>query len=372
MIKPFFIPLANAPIAYYRMICFAQNMGRFKDVEPRYPDFDPENYNSAYEFQAEEALPRFEEAVKASDMVITQCIRDIKFGCMVKALGEIYKIPMIMETDDDPFSMDSDNPATSRMGAGTDVERAAYFQAKDADVIIVTNDYLKRTMYTYNENVHIIPNCIDFQLWNKVKIPEKKEGELVLGWAGAAGHKKNLDIVKPVFIELLEKYPNLIIKCLHGAVDMGIESDRFISYNEWVSVDKYPQRLANLGMDVAVAPLLDSEFNRSKSNLRYLQYSALKVPTVASNVGPYKNTIIDGENGYVANSDKIFLDKISNMLDNAKLRRFIGDNSHRFVMKNYNLEVVGRTYANLLKQIKCDYTRRMDVNIQRTTNEGTQ
>jgi len=57
------------------------------------------------------------------------------------------------------------------------------------------------------------------------------------------------------------------------------------------------------GMDVAIAPLQMNEFNDSKSDIKVAECSRYKIPLVASNVGSYDETIINGETGYLIDPD---------------------------------------------------------------------
>ena len=52
-------------------------------------------------------------------------------------------------------------------------------------------------------------------------------------------------------------------------------------------------------MDVAIAPLEMNEFNDSKSDIKVAECSRYKIPLVASNVGCYEDTIVNGETGYL-------------------------------------------------------------------------
>ncbi len=52
-------------------------------------------------------------------------------------------------------------------------------------------------------------------------------------------------------------------------------------------------------MDVAIAPLEMNDFNDSKSDIKVAECSRYKIPLVASNVGCYEDTIINGETGYL-------------------------------------------------------------------------
>jgi glycosyltransferase involved in cell wall biosynthesis len=45
------------------------------------------------------------------------------------------------------------------------------------------------------------------------------------------------------------------------------------------------------------SPLADSDFNNSKSNIKCLEYCALGIPVIASNVIPYRGTIGDSIKG---------------------------------------------------------------------------
>jgi hypothetical protein len=56
-----------------------------------------------------------------------------------------------------------------------------------------------------------------------------------------------------------------------------------------VPFDRYPQRLAELQLDVALVPLVDHPFNRSKSRLKLLELGALGIAVVASALPPYRD-----------------------------------------------------------------------------------
>ncbi len=63
-----------------------------------------------------------------------------------------------------------------------------------------------------------------------------------------------------------------------------------------VPVEQYPKLLA--GFDIGLAPLIDSPFNRCKSDLKYVEYGKVGVPAVFSKVGPYTRSVKHGETGF--------------------------------------------------------------------------
>ena len=85
------------------------------------------------------------------------------------------------------------------------------------------------------------------------------------------------------------------------------------------------------GMDVAIAPLQMNNFNDSKSDIKVAECSRYKIPLVASNVGCYDETIINGETGYLIDPDapKSEWHKILSKLCKDKNHRIeMGQNLH--------------------------------------------
>src|SRR5262249_49077985 len=51
--------------------------------------------------------------------------------------------------------------------------------------------------------------------------------------------------------------------------------------------------------DIGLAPLVDNEFNRAKSPIKYLDYAALGMAVVCSDLEPYREIVCHEENGLV-------------------------------------------------------------------------
>ena len=52
-------------------------------------------------------------------------------------------------------------------------------------------------------------------------------------------------------------------------------------------------------VDINIAPLVDTLFNRAKSENKWLEAALVEVPTLASNVGAFKTMIQDGKTGFL-------------------------------------------------------------------------
>lgn len=60
-----------------------------------------------------------------------------------------------------------------------------------------------------------------------------------------------------------------------------------VEYYPGISIMNYPQRLSSLRLNAIVAPIIDMEFNRCKSNIKWLEACALGVPLYAQNMVTY-------------------------------------------------------------------------------------
>lgn len=62
-----------------------------------------------------------------------------------------------------------------------------------------------------------------------------------------------------------------------------------IEYHPGVSILNYPSVLHNLRLNAIIAPVKDCEFNRCKSNIKWLEACAIGVPLYAQNIPTYSN-----------------------------------------------------------------------------------
>lgn len=109
---------------------------------------------------------------------------------------------------------------------------------------------------------------------------------LVVGWVAAAEHAK--DVVALGLVEilsrLLDAHENLRVLTVGVRLPLGSPRYEYIQDVAHYDLLKVVSRI-----DVGIAPLLDTEFNRSRSNVKLKEYGAGGAAWVASPVGPYRN-----------------------------------------------------------------------------------
>jgi len=211
--------------------------------------------------------------------------------------------------------------------------------------------------------VYVVKNSIDFDIWDKVEpwqlLPPKKEGVVRIGYTGCGNHNGDLEVIKKALVAIINDFENveIVMSCPFPILD-DIQHPRFFRSDRWVSMPKYPSLVKGWDLDVGIAPLRDTNFNRAKSNLRWLEYSALSLPTVASEVYPFKNSIEHGKTGFViGNSNKVWYDTLKDLIQDKEKRVKVGQEAYKEVKKNYNLEEVSKGYLSILKEVKAHELR---------------
>jgi glycosyltransferase involved in cell wall biosynthesis len=120
-----------------------------------------------------------------------------------------------------------------------------------------------------------------------------------------------------------------------------------------VAINRYAPFAASFGFDIGLAPLVDCNFNRSKSNLRWLEYSALKIPTIATDISHFTQSITPFQDGILIQDNNLdkWKEAIELLIVDKNLRENIGRNAYKRVKKDFNVERNAPKYLRLLKKL---------------------
>lgn len=335
-----FCQTINAGITYYRLYCFAKRMAELELADCRlFPPWDPQTaFKQDWAIHIEEGMSFMADMLNWCDLVVCQYLSTPHGVSLVEAMREFR--PVYCEIDDYVSGVPSYSHAYNDNRPGDRQEIWATKQMMSADGVICSTQYLADQYRRYNSNITVIPNCIDFDHWDKLK-SEPHDG-ITIGWIGGSTHTGDLKIVKNILYKILDKYPNVTVKIvIPGPLDWPAHPRMHILH-EWQTIDAYPKRFKEHGFDIGIAPLRDNSFNRAKSNLRYLEYSACGIPTVASRVEPFKRNF----KGFLCDDESDWKYNLESLIDNEALRLDKGLWAYDHVKQKYNLNDIARDYAD--------------------------
>lgn len=233
--------------------------------------------------------------------------------------------------------------------------RRAFFMdiVRVADCISVTTPPLEMAYRRFNDNVRILPNSIDFNIWGTPPLRWGKE-EVRLLYTGATNHQEDWTFVAPVLAQLQKKYPQLKIVLVGPDwkyIDAGIDYSR-VEHHGWIDFEAYPYLLKSLCCDIGIAPISKITFNDSRSSLKWLEYSALSMATVATQYGPYRRDVEDGRTGLLVRERDEWAQALSRLIEDKAYRKQLGMDAYAHCKRhydlNYTVDLIVATYQRLL------------------------
>jgi glycosyltransferase involved in cell wall biosynthesis len=245
-------------------------------------------------------------------------------------LAKENNVKIVYELDDDLTTIPDWSPAHPEP---EEVENGLAMIRK-ADMVTVSTGTLAKVMRQYNPNVVILENCIDPDMWSFPKDKNRHIDGLTIGIQGSATHLKDWEVLEPVFRVLAEKYPEIkFVTAGYTPPYLNFLGDRLIELG-WVPVSRYPQNVNQI--DIGVCPLIDIPFNRSKSAIKWMEYSMVQAPSVCSPT-VYGSVVQHGVTGFLAKTEEDWVKYLSRLIEKPKLRREIASNARGYVLRHLNI-----------------------------------
>jgi len=216
-----------------------------------------------------------------------------------------------------------------------------YILSKIAGKIFCSSKPFMERYKKYNTNVVFVPTGLDHEWFGKSKALYQKKDICIIGWIGAQAHFKdgNFHIVKPALEELGKKGYKIEFKVIGTRGNKDLEDylrSSFYVANPipFVPYEEVPKNISQF--DIAVAPVVATEWFEINATGKGVEYMACGVPIVASRVGAYKHLIQDGENGFLAGTTDEWVNKIERLLKDVSLREKIGEAGLKTVENGYS------------------------------------
>jgi len=238
----------------------------------------------------------------------------------------------VVEIDDDLNSIPYSNP----VHGFTRSDQAKIHEEclRAAKYVHVSTPELARS-----EKYIVFPNAINL---SKYTNPLPKIDRSVL-WQGSPTHTESLDLIKPAIQELLSDGVNVILCSNLQWLQSQFKSHKNLHLKGWLAFeDSY--RIPSMAT-INLTPLPDNVFNNKKSELKILEAAAWSIPSVSSDIAPYRRFYEKSNGGNVIvrkEKTKYWIEAIYSLLDTPFLYDNLAARSYECVEKYYNLAVVNQ------------------------------
>jgi tetratricopeptide (TPR) repeat protein/GT2 family glycosyltransferase/glycosyltransferase involved in cell wall biosynthesis len=312
-----------------------------------------------------DAFLQDEHRVLELDVILIQ--RNAIEPHLVRSLIETCRqrnLPYVFELDDDLMNVPAEKDTD-----GSYARNASSLQtlATEAAAITVSTEPLAEKLRHFNGNLTVIPNVISEFPWfspldKSVRVPDsilKAPAHLFkVLYMGNPTHGEDLAIIRPVFARLKEEGHPVRLFVIGG------EPETYESNATWYQrlevpdeIKDYPNfvswfRTIASHCDLGIAPLVDTEFNRCKSNLKFLQYSAVGLPSLYSDVVPYSNSIERDVNGIlVENTIEAWYDAIVRCLQERDYLNQIGQTARQTILDRHLMSHYIEQYCTIFENL---------------------
>lgn len=217
-------------------------------------------------------------------------------------------------------------------------------QIARCDHVIVGNQYLHDYAYRLNRGVTILTSPVAVPSAPPMSAGEERP--LSIGWIGTSSNLRNLDLLKEVFTLLQREFPNIQIRVI---CDREWRQESLGVTNVRWSLDTQDEEIRKFA--IGVMPLADTAYTRGKCSYKALQYMAWAIPVVISPVGMNAELVKDGYNGFLANTDCEWKEKLSALIRSPQLRRTVGLQGYHTVRRDYDLKVCAQLLEAILLRV---------------------
>jgi glycosyltransferase involved in cell wall biosynthesis len=350
-----------AGVSWYRHQQFAKKAKEQALADVQYINFDlsPTDYD---------------RVINMADVVYT------RLNPKLPEMMEQYNVPFVIDLDD---SLDDHDPLSDTYRAmgtcevqlqdgtflwkdgerGFDLEANVQRNKKLKEALTkvhgatTTTLTLRNYIAEYNENVAIIPNAIDPELFADVTANTRGKDEIRMVWSGGSTHFSDLMAIKPHVGSLMEKYKSLHFYVVGTAFKGFLKElpEERVHTSPWLRADGHGFRLSCLDGDIGICPINDTPFNRNKSSVKYYEYSMAGMATVAAGIPPYTDDIADDINGLLYSDLSEFESKVVELIEDPLKRAEIASEGLKYVKKCRDVNDIAKDWVEYLLAVAKEY-----------------
>jgi GT2 family glycosyltransferase/glycosyltransferase involved in cell wall biosynthesis len=264
--------------------------------------------------------------VKA-DVIVTQryALPDIKSVEALATHARNTGATLLYDVDDDLLNIARNHPEAETLRPKAPTVRRILGLA---DAVWVSTEPLAESLKRAAREITVVPNGLDERIWAAAppNYPPPS-GPAHLFCMGTTTHERDFAMILPVLVRLKEEFARDVEIDLIGmtvSTDLPIGINRVgVPHQASLSYPGFVNWLTTVrpGWHIGLAPLLDTPFNRSKSPIKVMDYTAMGLAVVASDVDVYRGSAADGPAGQlVANDPRAWHAALGWLIRNRALR----------------------------------------------------
>ena len=184
--------------------------------------------------------------------------------------------------------------------------------------------YLNSVSEVFQNQISIIP-------------PPKAAGtkdEIVIGWGGSHGHLEDMAQIATALVRWIQEHQGVYLHLMCSEPirelfrDLPPNRKRLIKPG---TIEDYYAFLRDI--DIGLAPLSDTGFNRSRSDVKFLEYAVSSVVPLVQDLIPYRDSVRDAETGFFFRDPEELLGILEKLYTDRGVMARVAEQARSYVMK---------------------------------------
>lgn len=284
-------------------------------------------WETYYAEKWEDEYPFAGKGWREPDVLVGQRVSTDGASHLWQKIAKQQKRPfMVYELDDDFMSIEQSNPAYKFFSTHS---HNVIANVEVADRVTCSTPELAGVLAKYNPRVAVVPNYVPQALVDgPAARAGRPPGPVTIGWGGSFTHHLDWAEVDKELRRFFRRTEFDVEMHTMGYPYAEGWKDVAVRHTDWFQTT--PAYHAAVDFDIGLAPLRASAFNRSKSWIKTLEYAALGIPSIASDVGPYSSFVRHGETGFLVKHDWMWGRYLRELVDCTDLRVVMGDAAREY------------------------------------------
>ncbi len=269
------------------------------------------------------------EIMMNADILILKNICDPDILPLIRGRKEKGKLT-VYEIADDLNALQTWNPVYFFWKNRENLE-LGFHLANSCNALQVSSPELKKLYGHLNNNCKIFPNQI-------LNVPPEKplniENELIIGWGGSHGHLEDMAEISKPLINWIITRPEVSIHLMCSEQIWKLFDSLPQDKKKWItpgSIDDYYNFLS--GIDIGIAPLKNYAFNRSRSDVKFLEYAISGIVPVMAHLEPYTESVNVGKTGFLFKNTRELIVTLNLLAEDRLLIQNIAKEARQYVIR---------------------------------------
>ncbi len=264
-------------------------------------------------------------AALAADVLVLVMGLDVELLRLVhqrRLLGR----PTVLEVNDWLPGVQRCNPAHASW-SDSRAWRLLEALARHCDAVQVSSAGLAERLAPLAPRLELLPN----QLPEVPPLQPRPAGPLRVGWGGSAGHLDDIRATAPVLVRWLQEHSDVRLEVMADPlyrelfVEAPPERFRFLHPGP---VEHYLQWLE--GLDVGLAPLLPTDYNACRSDVKFLEYASRGAVPLLQRCATYA-AVREGDTGLLFGDGEELVAQLEALRGDPEHRARLAQAAHAYV-----------------------------------------